>query len=379
MSRMGLRRPLAERNAAGTQSPGGTRPSFSAVVRPLAMLALLLALLPPPALSQPRASQSISVQLTIRVTLDKGQALRIPVRVQVSSGGSPAAEAFTDDRGEVRFNVNPGAYRITVSGPDIEEVTTESVAVDSQMGTHFEFIRVQFKPGVDPSSMQSSIAVVDINVPGKAQKEFSKGTEALFRNNFPEARERFTRAISLYPHYATAYNYLGLTEIKSGHSEPAQAAFEQATKLNEHYTDAYLNLGKLMYQQEKFPQAAIYLTKVLTTDPENLAALTMIARTQLVAGKYDLALANARKVNASKPPHPSLAHLIAAQALELKGDSPSSVAEYKAFLKESPDNPLAPKIKEAVERYEQSRAPSAAAKSGITGPQATPPLPPKKQ
>ena len=240
--------------------------SLGALVCRSAVLALFLALPASPGFAQPGRglSASTSVQLTIRVTLDRGQALRIPVRVQVSSGGSPAAEAFTDDRGEVRFNVTPGAYRITVNGPDIEEVTTDSVAVDSQMGTHFEFIRVQFKPGADPSSMQSSIAVVDINVPGKAQKEFSKGTEALFKNNFPEAKERFEKAISLYPHYATAYNYLGLAEIKAGHAEQAQTAFEQATKLNEHYTEAYLNLGKLMYQQEKFPEAAGYLTKVLT-------------------------------------------------------------------------------------------------------------------
>ena len=117
----------------------------------------------------------------------------------------------------------------------------------------------------------------------------------------------------------------------------------------------------------------------LSTDPDNLAALTMIARTQLVAGKYDLALANARKVNASKPPHPALAHLIAAQALELKGDAADSVVEYKAFIQESPDNPLSPRIKAAVEHYEQGQAQSAAAKSGPASPQKQAPVPPKKQ
>ncbi len=334
------------------------------ISRTLIFRAMVLAALPAvfavAAFGQPSRGGGVApVQLIIRVALDNGQPLHVPARVQISSGGSPAAESFTDDRGEVRMNVISGAYRITVTGPDIQETVTDSIEVDAQQGSHFEFIRVQPRVSADPSSMQPSIAVVDINVPGKAQKEFAKGTDALFKNNLPEAKERLEKAIGLYPHYATAYNYLGLAEIKAGHTEAAQTAFEQATKLNEHYTDAYLNLGKLKYQQEKFPEAAVYLSKVLSADPDNLAALTMLARTQLVAGKYDLALANARKVNASKLPHPSLAHLIAAQAMELKGDPRGSVAEYKEFLKESPDNPLSPRIKAAVEHYEQSQSASA--------------------
>ena len=324
------------------------------------MLAVfLLAILAIPARPQDSIRGSISrprsVELRIRVTLSNDHPLTTPVRVQIMISGAPANETFTDDRGEAVFYVPGGIYRVKISGQDIEETTTDSFQIDSLMGVHVEFVRVPLKADAQLRlSTESSIAIVDINVPRKAQKEFNKGVENLAKNKLSEAKARFEAAIALYPQYATAYNYLGVAEIRNGQTAPAQAAFQQATKLNDKYADALLNLGKIMYQQQKYAEAEDALGRVISLDPQNTLVLTLLAQTQLVNGKLDLALANARRAHATNLPHMASTHLIAARVLESRRDMPSAMVEYKLYVKEAPNTPAATQIKAGLDRYEKA-------------------------
>ena len=330
------------------------------ICRPM-LAAFLLAVLAAPASPQDTGMRSglsrpKSIQLRVRVTLADDHPLRSRVRVQVMVSGAPASDTFADDRGEAVFFVPAGTYRIKVTGQDIEDTTTDSFQVDSLMGLHTEFVRVPLKTADQPrSSTEGSVALVDINVPRKAQKEFNKGADELARNKFPEAKARFEAAIAIYPQFATAYNYLGVAEIRAGETAPAQAAFQQATKLNDKYADALLNLGKIMYQQQKYAEAEQALGRVVSLDPQNPLALTLLAQTQMVSGKLDLALANARRAHATNNPHMASTHLIAANILESRHDMPGAMMEYKLYMKEAPDTPAAAQIKVGVERYEKAQ------------------------
>ena len=304
-----------------------------------------------PGLSRPRTAE-----LRIRVTLTNDHPITSPVRVQIMVSGVPSNETFTDDRGEAVFFVPGGTYRVKVSGQDIEETTTDSFEVNTFSRMHTEFVRVPLKADAGQrTSTEKSVALVDFNVPRKAQKEFNKGVDELAKNKFPEAKARFQAAIALYPQYATAYNYLGVAEIRGGETLPAQEAFQQATKLNDKYSDALLNLGKIMYQQKKYAEAEAALGRVVSIDPQNTLALTLLAQTQLVSGKLDLALGNARRAHATSLPHMASTHLIAAKVLEARQDIPNAMVEYKLYVKEAPETPAAAQIRAGLERYEKAQ------------------------
>jgi len=77
--------------------------------------------------------------------------------------------------------------------------------------------------------------------------------------------------------------------------------------------------------------------------------LTALANAQLQNGETELALANARKVpSLANPKTFAISHLIVAQALAGKGKDDEIAKEYKEFLKEAPDSPLAPRVKDAL-------------------------------
>lgn len=330
------------------------------ICRPM-LAAFLLAVLAAPASPQDMSARATlarpkTAELRVRVTLANDHPLTTRVRVQVMVSGAPSLETFSDDRGEAVFNVPGGSYRIKVTGQDVEDTTTDSFEVDTFSRFHTEFVRVPLKTADQPrSSTEGSVALVDINVPRKAQKEFNKGVAELAKNKFPEAKARFQAAIAIYPQYATAYNYLGVAEIRGGETALAQAAFQQATKLNDKYSDALLNLGKIMYQQQKYAEAEEALGRVVSLDPQNPLALTLLAQTQMVSGKLDLALANARRVHATNLPHMAFTHLIAGRVLESRGDVPSAVMEYKLYVKEAPDTPEAAQIRTNLGRYEKAQ------------------------
>ena len=63
----------------------------------------------------------------------------------------------------------------------------------------------------------------------------------------------------------------------------------------------------------------------------------------------DLALANARKVpSLANHKQFAISHLIVAQALTGKGKDDEIAKEYEEYLKEAPDSPLAPRVKDAL-------------------------------
>ncbi len=330
-------------------------------------LFILIAMVAIPAGAQRRATgrrtpdlPSAGAELQVRVRFDDERPVPRNTRVQLIRGGVPANEGYTDDQGQVSFRASAGSYHLEVSGLEIEETTSDAFEIDVRETFHNEFVRVPHKiEAGGAGSMESSVAVVDLNVPGKAQKEFSHGSEALAKNNLPEARKRFEKAIALYPVYATAFNSLGVVYMKSGETQLARSSFEQATKLNDHYSDAYLNLGKLVYGEKKYLEAEAVLVKIPSSAPQYAIALTIMSDAELMTGKLDLAAGNARRVHALSPHHPAMVHLVAARALGLQGKRQDAIHEYKTFLLEDPNSPSAPKIRNGLaqaEKYDLEKA-----------------------
>jgi Tfp pilus assembly protein PilF len=87
--------------------------------------------------------------------------------------------------------------------------------------------------------------------------------------------------------------------------------------------------------------------------PRNPQVLTALANTQLKNGESEQALANAQKVH-SLPDHKKFAsaHLIAAQVLSDRGENRRAQQEYRQFLQEDPDSPIAGRVKDVLSKLD---------------------------
>ena len=108
-------------------------------------------------------------------------------------------------------------------------------------------------------------------------------------------------------------------------------------------------LGQFYYENKQYKEAEPYLLRSAANQPKSAQILTVLANTELQNGETDLALANAGKVP-SLPDHKqyAISHLIVAQALTGKGKDDEIAKEYEEYLKEAPDSPLAPRVKDAL-------------------------------
>ena len=294
------------------------------------------------------------VELTIRLTDETSRPLTFPVRVQLLNGyGMRVEDGFSNDRGAISFRVSAGNYKVRVGGVDVEETTFEpGFTVYPRESGHLEMFAVKLKRAEDAASAQGNVSVAELNVPDKARNEFSKGMEALAGKRYVDAEKRLRHATEIYPRYAAAFNSLGVVAMNTGKPAEGKALFEKAIEADREHPAAYVNLAKVLLAAKDFPHGEALLTKCTTLDPMNPEALSLLAYFQLEQREFDLAIASARKVHNLPHAKYSMAHYIAATALEAKQDAAGAISEYQLFLKESPDSPSSQQVRKSIASLE---------------------------
>jgi tetratricopeptide (TPR) repeat protein len=304
----------------------------------------------------PGQSRSRGTEVQVRITYENDRPANGQIRVDlVTSGGATVAQQFSRDDGQVTFqNVFPGNYRLRASGIDIVENSESTFSVDPRESVHFETLRVKIKKTeAQQSSNEGNISASVLNIPDKARKEFDKGISSMSKNDLPEAQKHFSKATEIYPQYSGAYNNLGVIAMKTGSPEDGKQFFEQAVRADANNPSAYVNLARCMMMKNDAPDALPLLQKASALSPLDPEALTLLANVQLSSNQLDLALANARKVHTMEHHRFAVSHLIAARVLVLQDKLDEAAAEYRTFLKESPDSPKADNVRATLESIEK--------------------------
>ncbi len=299
-----------------------------------------------------------NVRIEIQLTDENSQPLNnIQAMVEISSMGTPVDRTFSNLDGRASFNLQPGnsnSYQITISGVQIE-TTTASFQLYPTESTHNERVEVKFKKDARANAPGGVVSAVDLNVPPKARKEFSKGLEEMNQGKLENAKKHFEKAIEEYPRFSSAYNNLGAVEMRLKNPAAGRAAFEKAVELNDKNADAEANLAKIKIDDNDFKGATELLNKALTIEPTNPKMLVMLAYCQFRTNQFDAALATAEKVHQGDLDRFPMAHFIAGRVREMKGDSEGAQRQYEAYLKEAPDGPQAPMAKEALVRIQAKK------------------------
>lgn len=296
------------------------------------------------------------VELVVRVFYEGEQhSAGARLTVQLMDGfGSLEGERITNEEGRVQFQTVSGIHRLRIVGPEIVEYNG-NLEIETVEVRRVENVQVRLRTltATVPRG-NDSIPIARLKIRTDARKEFQKGSQALARKEWPEARKRFEAAVALYPEYDLAYNGLGVAAMSAGDVEGARRAFEKALSLNSEFAGANRNLARILLAERKYAEADTLLKKSLQSEPLNAWALTYASYAELQTRNFDDAIANARKVHTL--PHEGFAnaHFIAARALEATQREQEALAEYALYLKEDPSGPNAKHAREAATRIAAS-------------------------
>jgi tetratricopeptide (TPR) repeat protein len=288
--------------------------------------------------------------VSVRVTYQQNHRPAPSLRVElISPMGGMASIRTTDGNGGATFDgVGSGRYQVRVSGPDIETTKSDIFETGGTNGGPYISERIEVRLTQPAGDGAPGAALAPI-IPDAAQKEFKLGSKEMDKKHWDEAKDHFQKAIAAFPKYAEAFNNLGQVEIQLKDGKAAVEAFNSATKIDPTLQQANLYLGQFYYDNKQFTEAEPYLLRDAADQPKSAQILTMLARVELLNGQTDLALANALKVpSLENHKQYAISHLIVAEALTGKGTDDEIAREYEAYLKEAPDSPLAPRVKDAL-------------------------------
>jgi Tfp pilus assembly protein PilF len=287
--------------------------------------------------------------ISVRVTYQQNHRPASGMRVElISPRGGVASMRTTDGNGGATFDgVGGGRFQVQVTGPDIETTKSEIFETGGSQGPYItEHIEVRLTEAAGAEATRPAIVQI---VPEAARQEFNLGSMEMDKKHWEEAKDHFQKAIAAFPKYAEAFNNLGQVEIQLKDGKNAVEAFRSATQIDPTLQEATMYLGQFYYENKQYKDAEPYLLHAAADQPKSAQLLTALANTEMQNGESDLALASARRVP-SLPDHKQFAisHLIVAQALTGKGKDDEIAKEYEEYLKEAPDSPLAPRVKDAL-------------------------------
>jgi tetratricopeptide (TPR) repeat protein len=165
-----------------------------------------------------------------------------------------------------------------------------------------------------------------------------QGDALLARDDLDAAAKCYEKAIALYPHYADAYLNLGYILKEQRRFPEATQKLEHAVSIDPELADAYYLLGLIAWEQSDPPRAAELLGKAVAAKPDFLPAYLDLCQIHLHGGNTDLAKATASK-GIERLPHSTELHCYLGRLYE-KDKQPEQAARcFKRALALEPDDP----------------------------------------
>jgi tetratricopeptide (TPR) repeat protein len=155
-----------------------------------------------------------------------------------------------------------GSYEIKVSAPNILDSEPSSIELSGGM-LEFE-VQVRWRSNfirLDRRPANSCISVTELGVPEKAKRELQRADEFIAKEKFDKAKDHLLKAIAMYPHYAGAYNNLAVVYAELGDRSQELECLQKAIRIDDRFSLAYLNLGRIEIAGADFPDAEITLRK----------------------------------------------------------------------------------------------------------------------
>jgi tetratricopeptide (TPR) repeat protein len=270
---------------------------------------------------------------------------------------------YADDQGKFGFySLSSNPYHIIINDEHFYPVD-RVVLLDLSI-TAFQMVQINLTPRDPPPPKDTLPAqpggnryLVDLEqyrrqFPKKALNEFDKGVKADQQGNRDDAIRHYEKVISLAPDFYPAYNNLGSDYLAKSNFDAARVQFERAIKLNQSDSEAHLNLGNLLLMTRDYDGALSNVQEGLKRQPSSPFGHFLLGSIYERMGKLpdaERALRQALELD----PKMSRVRLELVNLYLAQQKKSEASEELRAFLKDSPDDPFAPKARELLVRLQK--------------------------
>jgi len=287
-----------------------------------------------------------------------GKPIRDPEPVAFLHGGTLPYTSHTrvGFDGKFRFQkLLQGAYVLIVAVARQGEMR-QTIEISPTLADKKGIIRevITFKPLAAPDNHEV-VQRSQLTIPKKAQGEVQRSLESLGKNDVEGAKKHLLTALDLAPHYAEAWNQLGVIAYQTGDYPTAEQHFRRALKEDPGAYWALVNLGGALLATGKDAESLEINQRAVKRAPEDALAHSQLGKSYLVSGDLEKAENHLRQAKSLDPRHFSSPQLGLADLYFLQGRFEERIKELEEYLKYHPDGHFAERVRTLLKDARQEK------------------------
>lgn len=280
-----------------------------------------------------------------------GRPLESRVRIRLSTMTRGDRVFTTNQNGAFAFRGLPsGSYTIAIEKEAEYKPFSTSVDVIQPRGapaqTYTLNIRLEFK---DKSKVKPAVINAEfLNVPKKALVHYDNAIEQSKKGDHLKAIEELKLAIAAHSSFGHAFNELGVQYLKLGRLAEADAAFQNALKIDSESFAALMNRGIVNFMMKRYAEAVPILQKALQQNAQSAVGHYFLGQALANLGLFEDAEKELLTSLELGKEEMKEAHRILAIIYTSRGARKEAANELEAYLKLAPNAPDAKELKETI-------------------------------
>ena len=258
--------------------------------------------------------------------------------------------------------LNKGQYTVNV-----EAAGYAKAQVDAQIVTGHgqQLVIVTLQP--DSGAGTTYTAPTGVVLSPKAQKETSKGMEALQANKLAEAIKHLEAAHHLAPNHPDLSYMLGMIYEKKGDFVTARKYWDEALQAYPKHLSSLLASGDIALRQDDIAGGRKYLEKAVEVAPNSWRAHSLLANALLRQQSYAEAVTHAERAMELGKGQANSALLILGQALAAEHQNDQAIAALKDYLSGTPPEQQTKAVEKLIVSLKNAPSgPAGATLGGVT-------------
>jgi len=305
-----------------------------------------------------------------RVVSPGGSQPNNSVKVTLKFNGRNIYETFTDLSGRFSFSgLSAGTYELVAEGDGATFETTAVRAEVSAFGRAPQLFTqdIQLRPVTGkPLPATAVVNAFTQDVPKAARQALERGLKWASEGRADSAISEIQAALNIFPQYFEAHLQLGNQFVKVSRLDDAIAELDRAREINPKDDRTYQSFGLVLMQKKNYPIAVAVFAEASRLNPANplnavIRATALIHQASAVdphseaatrdrsylLERAEMALAQANELSGGKM---KADLLTLARFYELKNEFERAADALEEYLRKSPDNLNASKIRDEVKR-----------------------------
>src|SRR5579859_3373911 len=308
---------------------------------------------------EPRDTSSLEVQ----IRTPNGSTLETLALVSVSNLAGQLITSKTTFGSTAMFTpLNRGQYVINVEASGYAKTQAEAT-ISADHGQQLLVVTLKPEDG-DGTHYTAPSGMV---LAPKAQREATKGMDALQAKKLDEAIKHLDAAHRLAPNHPDISYMLGMVYEKKNDFATAYKYWDEALQAEPRHISSLLASGDVRLRQDDVTGARRYLDKAVEVAPNSWRAHTLLATALLRQNSYAEAVTHAERAMELGKGQASSSLLILGQALAAERQNEQAIAALKDYLATKPAEQQAQAVEKLIERLQHSpSAPAQATVGGVT-------------